>query len=77
MPRAGLWTLAAFGVIYIGWGSTFLAVRVAVGSIPPFLVGASRNLVAGAALVALALATGHVGYRSRVRRVGAALLARR
>ncbi len=58
MPRAGLWTLAAFGVIYLGWGSTFLAVRVAVGSIPPFLVGASRNLVAGAALVAVALATG-------------------
>ena len=52
MPRAGFWTLAAFGVIYLGWGSTFLAVRVAVGSIPPFLVGASRNLVAGAALVA-------------------------
>jgi drug/metabolite transporter (DMT)-like permease len=58
MPRAGLWTLAAFGVIYLGWGSTFLAVRVAVGSIPPFLVGASRNLIAGAALVAVALATG-------------------
>ena len=58
MPRAGFWTLAAFGVVYIGWGSTFLAVRVAVGSIPPFLVGASRNLVAGAALVAVALATG-------------------
>ena len=58
MPRAGLWTLAAFGVIYLGWGSTFLAVRVAVGSIPPFLVGASRNLVAGAALVTVALATG-------------------
>ena len=58
MRRPALWTLAAFGVIYIGWGSTFLAVRVAVGSIPPFLVGASRNLVAGAVLVALGLATG-------------------
>ena len=29
MPRSALWTLAAFGVIYIGWGSTYLAVRVA------------------------------------------------
>lgn len=58
MPRTALWTLAAFGVIYIGWGSTFLAVRVAVGTIPPFLVGASRNLVAGLALVIVGLATG-------------------
>lgn len=58
MPRSALWTLAAFGVIYIGWGSTFLAVRVAVGSIPPFLVGASRNLLAGAVLIAIGLAAG-------------------
>lgn len=58
MSRSAWWTLASFGVIYIGWGSTFLAVRVAVGSIPPFLVGGSRNLVAGAALVAVGLASG-------------------
>lgn len=58
MPRSAWWTLAAFGIVYIGWGSTFLAVRVAVETIPPFLVGASRNLVAGTALVAFALATG-------------------
>ena len=58
MPRSALWTLAAFGVIYIGWGSTYLAVRVAVGSIPPFLVGASRNLLAGAVLMAVGLAAG-------------------
>jgi len=58
MPRSAWWTLAAFGVIYIGWGSTFLAVRVAVGSIPPFLVGASRNLLAGAVLIAVGLAAG-------------------
>jgi len=58
MRRTSLATLVAFGVIYIGWGSTFLAVRVAVGSIPPFLVGASRNLVAGVALVGFALASG-------------------
>lgn len=58
MSRSAWWTLASFGVIYIGWGSTFLAVRVAVGSIPPFLVGGSRNLVAGAAMVAVGLATG-------------------
>lgn len=51
-------TLLAFAIVYVGWGSTFLAVRVAVQSIPPFLVGAVRNLVAGAVLVAIAWASG-------------------
>lgn len=51
-------TLLAFAIVYVGWGSTFLAVRVAVQSIPPFLVGAVRNLVAGAVLVAIAAASG-------------------
>jgi drug/metabolite transporter (DMT)-like permease len=55
---APLVTALAFAVIYIGWGSTFLAVRLAVEAIPPFLVGASRNLVAGALLVAFGFATG-------------------
>lgn len=48
----------AFAIIYVGWGSTFLAVRVAVHDIPPFLVGASRNLVAGVVLVGAALVSG-------------------
>lgn len=51
-------TLLAFAIVYVGWGSTFLAVRVAVQTIPPFLVGAVRNLVAGAVLVAVAAASG-------------------
>lgn len=58
MSPSALRTLVAFGVIYVGWGSTFLAVRVAVESIPPFLVGASRNLVAGATLVGIGFLTG-------------------
>lgn len=53
--------LAAFAVIYLVWGSTFLAVRFAVVSIPPFLTGAARNLVAGALLVALGVARGGTG----------------
>ncbi|MEZ5291943.1 MAG: EamA family transporter [Vicinamibacterales bacterium] len=58
-PRASaLRTLVAFAVIYLGWGSTFLAVRVAVTSIPPLLVGASRNLVAGSLLVGAGLLSG-------------------
>lgn len=50
--------LVAFAVIYVGWGSTFLAVRVAVRSLPPFFVGAARNLVAGVVMVGLGLASG-------------------
>lgn len=57
--RPSWWlTLLAFAVIYVGWGSTFLAVRVAVTSFPPFFVGAFRNLVAGAVLVGTGLALG-------------------
>ena len=37
----------AFAVIYIAWGGTFLAIRVAVEVVPPFLAAATRFLVAG------------------------------
>ncbi len=57
--------LAAFAVIYLVWGSTFLAVRFAVVSIPPFLTGAARNLVAGTLLVALGIARGGGGLTLR------------
>lgn len=50
--------VGAFAVIYVVWGSTFLAVRFAVEAIPPFLTGAARNLVAGLVLVAVGGAAG-------------------
>lgn len=50
--------LGAFAVIYLVWGSMFLAVRVAVHAIPPFVTGATRNLVAGLVLVGIGLASG-------------------
>jgi drug/metabolite transporter (DMT)-like permease len=40
----------ALGVIYVVWGSTYLAIRVAVRTIPPFLMAGTRFLVAGALL---------------------------
>lgn len=39
--------LIAFAAIYLIWGTTYLAMRVAVQTIPPFTVGALRFLVAG------------------------------
>ena len=48
-PRA--WkVLLAFSIIYFVWGSTFLAIRVGVQHVPPFLFAALRFIVAGAAL---------------------------
>lgn len=40
----------AFATIYLIWGSTFLAIRVGVREVPPFLLAAMRFLVAGGVL---------------------------
>jgi drug/metabolite transporter (DMT)-like permease len=46
---------AAFAAIYIVWGSTFLAIRYAVETIPPFAMVAARCLLGGAILVGIAV----------------------
>lgn len=46
--RAAL--VLAFTAIYLIWGSTYLGIRVAVESMPPFLMAAARFLIAGAIL---------------------------
>jgi drug/metabolite transporter (DMT)-like permease len=38
--------------IYIVWGSTYLAIRFAVETMPPFLAAGTRFLVAGSVLYA-------------------------
>ena len=44
------WLLAAaFAAVYVIWGSTYLAIRVAVESIPPFLMAGLRHLSVGLA----------------------------
>ena len=55
-PRARWKTLLAFAIIYLVWGSTFLAIRVGVKELPPFLFAAMRFTVAGAALFGWTLA---------------------
>jgi drug/metabolite transporter (DMT)-like permease len=48
-PRA--WkVLLAFAIIYFVWGSTFLAIRVGVREVPPFLLAGIRFLIAGLVL---------------------------
>jgi drug/metabolite transporter (DMT)-like permease len=45
-------TLLAFAIIYFVWGSTFLAIRVGVREVPPFLLAGMRFLAAGVILYA-------------------------
>lgn len=42
--------LFAFAIIYFVWGSTYLAIRVGVREVPPFLLAAIRFLVSGIVL---------------------------
>jgi drug/metabolite transporter (DMT)-like permease len=42
----------ALGAVYLIWGSTYLAIRFAIETIPPFLMAAVRYLTAGAMLYA-------------------------
>src|SRR5579872_2288060 len=43
-------TVSAFAIIYLVWGTTFLAIRIGVQEVPPFLLAAIRFAVAGAIL---------------------------
>src|SRR5487761_874059 len=52
--RAGSSAWAALFVVWLVWGSTYLAIRVADRSIPPFAMAAARYLTAGAVLYPLA-----------------------
>ena len=42
--------LAAFAAVYIIWGSTYLGIRFAIETMPPFLMGGARFLLAGGIL---------------------------
>ena len=48
--RVDMRVLLAFAAIYILWGATFLAIRIAVLEIPPFFSSGVRFLIAGALL---------------------------
>ena len=58
-------TLLAFAIIYFVWGSTFLAIRVGVREVPPFLLAAMRFSVAGLVLCVWTAARGERGPRGR------------
>ncbi|HET6656354.1 MAG TPA: EamA family transporter [Gaiellaceae bacterium] len=58
-PRVWL----ALATIYVVWGSTFMAVTIAVRDVPPLLAMGFRHVTAGALLLAFALPRGDQGDR--------------
>ncbi len=52
-PRRGL-VIAAFIAIYLIWGSTYLGIRFAIETIPPFLLSGARFTLAGFIMLAAA-----------------------
>jgi len=63
-PPNHRWTLIlAFGLVYLFWGSTYLAIAIAVEHIPPALMCATRFLIAGSLMLAYcALAGRQIAY---------------
>jgi drug/metabolite transporter (DMT)-like permease len=49
----------ALATVYVIWGSTYLAIRIAVQGLPPFAGAALRFWAAGAILLLLAVGQGH------------------
>jgi drug/metabolite transporter (DMT)-like permease len=55
-PAVRVWL--ALGTVYILWGSTYLAIKYAIDTIPPLLMGSLRFLAAGGVLYLLAIRAG-------------------
>jgi drug/metabolite transporter (DMT)-like permease len=56
--RHGVRVWLALATVYVVWGSTFIALAIAVRDLPPFMAMAVRHLVAGSLLLAIALPRG-------------------
>jgi drug/metabolite transporter (DMT)-like permease len=50
--------ILAFAIVYVVWGSTYLAIHILIQSVPPFASAAARFTVAGLVLLLFARATG-------------------
>src|SRR5262249_14815303 len=58
--------ILAFGLVYLFWGSTYLAIDIAVETIPPALMCGLRFSVAGVVMLVVCRATGHrIAYSPR------------
>src|SRR4029077_19003943 len=48
--RISTLVIIAFGLVYVVWGSTYLAIRVGIESFPPLLLAGTRHLLTGSVL---------------------------
>ena len=48
------WIILAFAAVYLIWGSTYLGIRFAIASIPPFLMAGTRFFISGVIMYAIA-----------------------
>lgn len=53
-PPPILLVVIAFAAVYLIWGSTYLAIRIGVQTLPPFLLAGSRFIFAGPVLMFIA-----------------------
>lgn len=53
--RTLLVLFAAFAAVYVFWGSTYLAIKYAIQTLPPFLMAGSRFMISGLILFAWAM----------------------
>ena len=58
LPARGVAIAFALASVYVLWGSTYLAIRFALESYPPFLLGAIRMFIAGALMYLVLRARG-------------------
>ena len=68
MRRPSLVAWVCLLIVWVVWGSTYLAIKVGVETIPPLLMAAARNLVAGAIMFPAAM-----GARRKAIRAGQTL----
>ena len=62
--RASLVAWVCLLIVWVVWGSTYLAIRVGVQTMPPLLMAAARNLVAGLIMFPLALRSRRAAVRA-------------
>ena len=61
--RASVVAWVCLLIVWVVWGSTYLAIRVGVQTMPPLLMAAVRNLVAGLIMFPLALRSRQAALR--------------
>lgn len=60
LRRLGWRVWLAMGLVYVIWGSTYFAIRIAVRTLPPLLSASGRFLVAGAIMLGIAAVRGQL-----------------